>query len=139
MEIGPKIGLPGLMVRIKAHRSTDGEDYEFILEIPNRPAGPRRIPFMQPPVFSIYHTEPSTEGYDIEEKSAALFTIYIPEEWQRKGIGSELIGIMKKFAKSKGAERFYVHEVKPESKGFFVKTGFEPDPHHPEWWKMKEF
>jgi GNAT superfamily N-acetyltransferase len=105
----------------------------FILRIRNSDGQFARAP------LSIYYRQDDEDGFKIEAKSAVLWDIIIhEEEWRRKGIGTEWLGIMRGFAKSEGAERFYAHYVKPEGEAFFARAGFIPT-HDPMWWIMKNF
>jgi N-acetylglutamate synthase-like GNAT family acetyltransferase len=95
--------------------------------------------------FSIYHKEElyhekrGRAGFKIEANSAVLFDIVIEPDWQGKGIGSESLRFMKKYAKSRGAQRFYAHYVKPGRERFFAKAGFVRTDADPDWWIMREF
>lgn len=136
MEKGP----PGLTVKTEFFdlRRKDEDLGRFILEVPNEESGTGKGEFGFA-VFSIYHKQDCDDEFKIEAKSAVLWDIMIhQEEWRRKGIGSEWLGFMKEFAKSRGAERFYAHYVKPESEEFFAKTGFARTD-DPDWWILKEF
>jgi len=128
-----KKGPPGLTVRTAFFdRRRRGKDRgAFILEIP------RKVQFGRA-AFTIYHKQDDKHGFKIEAKSAVLWDVKIhAEEWRGKGIGSEWLGYMKEFAKSRGAERFYAANVQTESEGFFSKMGFVRTD-DPDWWIMKE-
>ncbi|MGD0422990.1 MAG: GNAT family N-acetyltransferase [Candidatus Bathyarchaeia archaeon] len=137
MEKGPR----DLRVRIDFFdlRRKDKGRGRFILEVPNEFKGINGKVEFGFAWFSIYYKQGIRHNFKIEAKSAVLWDIKIhQEEWRRKGIGFELLGFMKEVAKSRGAERFYAHYVKPESEGFFVKAGFAPTV-DPIWWILKEF
>jgi GNAT superfamily N-acetyltransferase len=130
-----KKGPPGLTVRLEHFdRRRKGESMGvFILAI-RRSRGQFGITNL-----SICHKVGSHLGFKVEANSGVLWDMQIhPEEWRRKGIGSEWLGVMKEFAKSQGAERFYAHNVQSESEGFFAKLGFVRT-HDSDWWIMKEF
>ena len=133
-------GPPGLTVKTGFFdRRRRGKDRgAFVLEVPidNR-IGPRKVQFGLAQ-FTIYYKQDDEHGFKIEAKSAVLWDIKIHlEEWRGKGIGSEWLGYMKEFAKSRGAERFYAANVQTEAEGFFAKMGFVRTD-DPDWWIMKE-
>lgn len=136
MERGP----PGLTVKIDFFdlRRKDEDWGKFNLEIPNEELRPEKEQFGFA-WFSIYHKQDYENDFEIEVKSAVLWDVMIyAEEWRGKGIGVELFGFMKEFAKLRGAKRFYAWYVQSESERFFAKAGFTPTD-DPDWWIMKEF
>lgn len=134
-----KRGPPGLTVRAKSFdKRRNVERGRIILESPNSEAPAGKVVFGTS-VFRIYHKGGHYYDFKIEAESAILFDIIIfQEEDRRQGIGSEWIGFMKKYAKLRGAERFYAANVQTESEGFFAKTGFVRT-HDPDWWIMEGF
>jgi GNAT superfamily N-acetyltransferase len=130
MENGPS----GLTARLEHFdlRRKDKTRADFILNIASWGG---RFGFAY---LTIYYKQGEKRGFEIEPNSAVLSDIkIIPEEWRCKGIGSELFGVMKEFAKSEGVKRFYAHDVQLESEGFAVKMGFVRID-NPNWWIMKE-
>jgi GNAT superfamily N-acetyltransferase len=128
-----KTGPPDLTVKIENFdRRRKGKDHgAFILEVSEGRFGCAPL--------SIHHKQDVDVDFEIEANSAVLWDIIIyPEQWRRKGIGSEWLGFMKEFAKSQRAERFYAHNVQTENEGFFVKMGFVRTD-NPYWWIMKDF
>ncbi len=131
MEKGP----PGLTVKIDFFdlRRKDEDLGAFILEVQNE-VGQFGLAW-----FSIYGNLDEKDGFKIEAKSAVLWDMMIhQEEWRGKGIGSEWLGVMKEYANCRRAQRFYAHNVQPESERFFTKAGFTPTDDR-DWWIMKEF
>ena len=88
--------------------------------------------------LSIYCERGSDEVLDVKfpAKSTVLNDTQIEPDFRQKGIGSELLGIMIQYAKSRGATKLYA--ANPENAEWLTRKGFGPTEIQDNVWIMKD-